>query len=120
MRPPSSRLSVLTTIPAWLNWHKGAGKTAFIMSHSAARLSVFRNIRSATARADWQHRGRMKMDTHALERTSPKGGPFIGRCTKCGMTEIPLADARNECANPANITQEEALLMAIIPSEQDQ
>lgn len=51
-------------------------------------------------------------DMHSLERTSPKGGPFIGTCTKCGKTGLTLSD-RSECPNPANIGQDEALMMAI-------
>ena len=50
---------------------------------------------------------------HALERTSPKGGPFIGSCTKCGTQGIPLSRMREECANPANITDAESLQLAI-------
>jgi hypothetical protein len=54
------------------------------------------------------------MDRHSLERTSPKGGPFLGTCTKCGKTNVSFAIAVDEeCPNPANITQNEALLMAI-------
>jgi hypothetical protein len=51
--------------------------------------------------------------SHSLQRTSPKGQPFVGTCTKCGMTDIPLSKMREECANPANLTQEEALVIAI-------
>ena len=51
---------------------------------------------------------------HALKRTSPKGGPFIGQCTKCGVRDIPLKRIGEECANPANITKDEALMRAIL------
>jgi hypothetical protein len=51
--------------------------------------------------------------SHALERTSPKGGPFIGRCTKCGRDGIALKDMHGHCPNPANITDDEALLHAV-------
>ncbi|WP_157973399.1 hypothetical protein [Blastomonas sp. UPD001] len=52
-------------------------------------------------------------DTHSLERTSPKGEPFLGTCTKCGQVGLPMAAVRSPCANPANINDEEALLIAI-------
>ena len=51
--------------------------------------------------------------SHSLNRTSPKGGRFLGTCTKCGVENIPLARMQEECANPANFTQEEALIHAI-------
>jgi hypothetical protein len=49
---------------------------------------------------------------HALSRTSPKGGPFLGKCFKCGREDIPLSD-NTECVNPAAITDDEALIIAI-------
>jgi hypothetical protein len=52
-------------------------------------------------------------DRHSLARTSPKGGPFIGTCTKCGQTDLPVEAVSWRCVNPANITQDEALMMAI-------
>lgn len=54
---------------------------------------------------------------HALERTSPKGTPFIGQCTKCGKENVTLAMMHEHCVNPANITDTEALELALrIPS----
>ena len=50
---------------------------------------------------------------HSLERTSPKGGPFIGTCTKCGLRDIPLARMQEPCANPANLSDDDALIIAI-------
>lgn len=55
----------------------------------------------------------MSNDRHSLERTSPKGGPFFGTCTKCGQTDLPIAAVGWPCVNPANISQDEALMMAI-------
>lgn len=49
---------------------------------------------------------------HSLNRTSPKGGPFIGTCMKCGTEGISLADAHGECQNPANLTDGECLIAA--------
>lgn len=53
------------------------------------------------------------MDTHALERTSPKGGPFVGYCTKCGKTGLPISAVHDECPNPSGITQTQAILSAV-------
>ena len=53
--------------------------------------------------------------SHSLRRTSPKGPgqPFIGTCTKCGIENIPLIRMHEDCANPANLTDDDALLIAI-------
>lgn len=52
-------------------------------------------------------------DVHSLRRTSPKGGSFIGTCTKCGLENIPLSQMHQSCANPANLSQDDALMLAI-------
>ena len=35
--------------------------------------------------------------THGLERTSPKGGPFLGRCIYCGKENLPAKAALEPC-----------------------
>jgi hypothetical protein len=52
-------------------------------------------------------------DSHSLRRTSPKGGPFVGTCIKCGKPNIPLAEMRTECVNPAGLNNFETLQLAI-------
>jgi hypothetical protein len=52
-------------------------------------------------------------DTHALRRTSPKGGPFFGTCFKCGVENLPVTAVGKPCSNPANLSQDEALLVAV-------
>jgi len=56
-------------------------------------------------------------DTHALVRTNPKGETFIGRCIKCGKTDLPSRAALEECPNPSGITQGGALLSVIEGNE---
>lgn len=52
---------------------------------------------------------------HALQRTSKKGGPFIGTCMNCGRPNLTLEDAaREECENPRGATQEQTLVDAIL------
>ncbi len=51
--------------------------------------------------------------SHSLKRTSPKGGPFIGYCTKCGQEDIPLSKLHDHCPNPADFSDEDALMRAI-------
>jgi len=51
--------------------------------------------------------------SHSLRRTSPKGGPFTGTCTKCGREGIALADMHGGCPNPANLSDGDALMIAI-------
>jgi hypothetical protein len=55
----------------------------------------------------------MTEDTHALERSNPKGQPFVGYCTKCGKTGLTFADMKEPCANPAGMTEGDALIRAI-------
>ena len=50
---------------------------------------------------------------HVLERTNPKGGPFIGVCAVCGTEDLKINQANEPCANPSNMTQEEALVLAV-------
>jgi hypothetical protein len=54
-------------------------------------------------------------DSHAIERTSPKGPgqKFIGTCMKCGRTGLTFADMGEPCENIAGMTADEALLLAI-------
>ena len=48
-----------------------------------------------------------------IERTSPRGEEFVGRCKACGKTGLRLKDANEPCANPEGMTQDEALLAAV-------
>lgn len=50
---------------------------------------------------------------HAMERTSPMGERFVGRCTLCGKEGLTTADMSRECVNPARISQDHALLDAL-------
>lgn len=52
---------------------------------------------------------------HAMHRTSPKGGPFVGTCYLCGKTGLTIADGLKDCENPRGLTQDEAVLEAIDP-----
>lgn len=70
-----------------------------------------------------QHLGDSYMDAingpepgrrHSLNRTSPKGGPFIGTCALCGKAGLTLDDMRDECENQRGLTQDEAVVEAIL------
>jgi hypothetical protein len=52
-------------------------------------------------------------NTHGIERTSPKGGKFIGTCMKCGTPGLTIADMGKPCENLAGMSDEEALITAI-------
>lgn len=54
------------------------------------------------------------MSTHSLRRTNPKGEIFVGRCVQCGAEGLPFEAAREECINPGGVTQEQALIDAIL------
>lgn len=56
--------------------------------------------------------------SHSVERTSPKGQPFVGTCMKCGQTGLTMARAMSEeCENPSQMTDDEALVAAIQPPQ---
>ena len=48
---------------------------------------------------------RVDKPTHGLERTSPKGGPFVGRCIYCGQTGLPMRAATLPCSKAPNKDQ---------------
>ena len=39
----------------------------------------------------------MISNTHGLERTSPKGENFVGRCIYCGKNNLPMKAALELC-----------------------
>lgn len=53
--------------------------------------------------------------THALERTSPKGKgiPFVGRCIRCGMTNLLSSAALEPCENHKEMSDDDVLLAVI-------
>lgn len=57
----------------------------------------------------------MGADTHTIERTSPKGPgqKFVGRCIKCGATELTMGDAFKPCPNPSGVSKDDALVRSI-------
>ena len=58
------------------------------------------------------------MNTHSLERTSPKGDrPFVGRCRKCGKTDLPINAVFEECPNPSGTTAAQDILDALAAPE---
>jgi hypothetical protein len=70
-------------------------------------------------KGDWilrREHGMTIATTHSLERTAPKGGPFIGRCVLCGQPNLPMSAAQEWCPNPINGTQDDALINAIFPA----
>ena len=56
--------------------------------------------------------------THAIERTSPKGGPFRGTCRKCGARDLGTGAALEACPSDGVVSDEQILLDMIAgPSE---
>lgn len=53
--------------------------------------------------------------SHALERTSPTGQPFVGHCIKCGAENLGMVGALQDCPADAIVSDEEALLHLIDP-----
>lgn len=54
------------------------------------------------------------MERHALRRTSPIGGLFIGVCTKCGREGLTIEDMQtDECPNVRGVTDAQALAEAL-------
>lgn len=54
---------------------------------------------------------------HAIERTSPKGTPFIGTCRLCGKPNLLAKQALEECENVRGLTQDEALIETILDTK---
>ena len=50
------------------------------------------------------------MTKHAIERTSPKGGPFIGTCRLCGRKGLTIMQSQDDCDNVRGLTEDDALL----------
>ena len=48
--------------------------------------------------------------THAVERTSPLGTAFRGKCIKCGKENLGLSGALEDCPNDARMSDTQALL----------
>ena len=46
---------------------------------------------------------------HTLERTSPKGQPFVGRCTSCGERELSFSNAARPCFARYTTKQKQAM-----------
>jgi hypothetical protein len=44
--------------------------------------------------------------THGLERTSPKGGPFLGQCRYCGQADLPMSAALDRCESAPSQDQQ--------------
>ena len=55
---------------------------------------------------------------HSLERTSPFKTPFVGTCVLCGKKNVTSKQFFNEeCLNVRGLTEEEAIVEAIIGPE---
>lgn len=54
---------------------------------------------------------------HSIERTNPKGQPFIGVCVLCGEQGLKMTDATKDCPNVRGLSQNEALIEAIDPTQ---
>ena len=56
-----------------------------------------------------------------VNRTSPKGEPFVGTCAACGKQGLTLEATRDDddCPNQRGMTKEQALIEAIEGDEQD-
>lgn len=55
-----------------------------------------------------------KTNRHSLERTSPIGQRFVGKCVLCGKEGLTTADMlEGVCPNPKGTTAADALLDAL-------
>lgn len=55
--------------------------------------------------------------SHALERTNPKGQPFVGYCIKCGAQGLRMSAALDPCPADDLMSDEAALVELIDPPE---
>lgn len=56
----------------------------------------------------------MAHSPHFLDRISPKGEPFMGRCILCGAERSAKGEI-DECPNPDNVSVEDALVRLLSP-----
>jgi hypothetical protein len=61
---------------------------------------------------DYMDRPPLRM--HSLNRTSPKGHSFVGTCALCGKPNLTISDMNTECENTRGLTQDEAVVEAIL------
>jgi hypothetical protein len=50
---------------------------------------------------------------HHVERTSPKGMPFIGTCRLCGKPGLKASVALEDCENVRGLSIDEAMIETI-------
>lgn len=55
-----------------------------------------------------------RMRYHAIERTSPKGGPFLGTCRLCGTPNLRAEQALEECPNQRDLSADQAVIESIL------
>jgi hypothetical protein len=53
-------------------------------------------------------------DCHVVVRTSPKGGPFIGKCALCGAEGLKAEAALEPCENPKRVSKDQSVIDAIL------
>lgn len=56
---------------------------------------------------------RINIISHALKRTSPKGGEFVGYCVKCGEKLLPFSSAQDDCPFDDQVSDAQALVKII-------
>lgn len=57
--------------------------------------------------------------SHAVERTSPYGRPFVGTCSKCGEPILGMSAALLPCPMDGVVSDEQALLDMIDPKREE-
>jgi hypothetical protein len=63
--------------------------------------------------ADIAERIEPKQQTHVVERVSAFGAEFVGTCTLCDANGLHVSHVNEPCANPAGVSQDEAVHLAI-------
>lgn len=58
------------------------------------------------------------MAGHLLDRTSPKGTPFLGKCRYCGAGGLKMVDAQQHCPSAPDGNQ--GTIDALEPPSADQ
>ncbi len=53
--------------------------------------------------------------SHIIDRTSPKGEPFVGKCRLCGQEGLTSSfkDVQSPCPGPQNLSSDASLLEAL-------
>ena len=95
-----------------MHWRMSRGE---LLGIAARCMAAALDWRTRPALATRRKRMEEQMTGHAIVRTSPKGTPFVGTCTKCGLTGLTPRNMHDECPNVRGVSEDDALMEVLDP-----